>query len=183
MSLCEKCAKFYGLADENNLCSFCFDPTRAEVKLRSTKRPQDPVEIKQRIDQLALSTELFDLLKQQLLSSIDDRSREAKNDSRRLSLITNQKINQFGVDHEMENGVIFTAEQAKDLYNLSAFRIPFNDEQLEHLLCIRVIDNWNIDQEVMHVGHCYYGSYYRPSTPEDIHIPNFKQLKLHENVL
>ncbi|CAF1260801.1 unnamed protein product, partial [Didymodactylos carnosus] len=124
MSLCEKCAKFYGLPDENNLCSFCFDPTRAEAKLHWTKRPQDPVEIKQRIDQLTLSTELFDLLKQ------------------------------------------------------------FHPWRLEHLLCIYyVIDNWNIDQEVMHVDHCYCGSYYRPSTPEDIDILNFKQLKLHENVL
>jgi hypothetical protein len=181
-ALCEWCNRYYGSQVYENLCSACY---RGKLEGDIGYHPENQLLRIQREQQLkknAFAEEvnkyvindnqfqgLMNFMKRYVTTQMDPNW----NSYEKATAIHNA-MNQFGVDTGIEN-VVLSASQAHQLYPL--LRAVCESWRIEHVLCARVVDKWNIDFNLMPVGECYY-SRSPPRSVTEVISPQVMKLKV-----
>lgn len=145
MALCRECNVYYRNEQEDNKCSYCFNPDRI---------PNNIV-ISDRLTEACVS-----------MAITDDNYKHVK-----LCVSSATSINRQEISTILESHILM-AHHAHELYNLSVNKFKEESYILEHFLCCRVINFWNIDIDLMNIGYCYYTlNKPIPSDPQFIKLP------------
>jgi hypothetical protein len=174
---CIVCGKFYGPEITDYLCSICYKVEKQlelelETKITSSEVNQSGITrdklfekqqeytnnmIQKRInDDILLRKAYTDKISIYFIdNSVFDNIVEVVNNIKKR--LTHEQL--FNFLREELGDKYLSWEQAKTIYLILILVI---DKQIswkyEHMLCSFVADTWNIDQYVMSVGYCYYGS-------------------------
>lgn len=175
---CNWCEKFEGHSD--GLCSWCH-----EAKLNGkTHRDLESIILAKRHELENKQKSLEEDLEKKLGNSIvSERLFKMclKITTSSRNSITPEKLHRLLYDILSHNKAFLSWKQALTLYNCLHLAKYCDDmkNKLQHVLCSKVIDYWNIDVKLMPTGNCYYSFVIgKPKHLNDFKIPN---LKMDEN--
>ncbi len=178
LRLCSWCMQYYGSAQTLNLCSVChrfkvqyghqcFDAReQQEILDREWKKTREKIELD--VSRMVLNDDEFNHLKRLVRKTIPHRNVLCP---REQAQVVDQLLSDFilsvqslSVDSsaELQQCRGLSARQASELYTL--LRMDSENWRLEHVLCSRVADRWNITEREMKIGHCHYHQHIRTNT-------------------
>lgn len=157
---CISCNNFYGNEIYNNNCSICF---RSKKPLDNHDNTiNNGINSENYYDTFINENKINDLHFRAIKMICNNFSVSSETDD--ISVELDREIMKLEF---IRQPVRFSYQQAKELSDIVNLKMIFGRKiwQLHNLLCRRVVDYWNIKENEMPTGYCYFGNFSKHPNP------------------